>query len=113
MSFPSTELEAPGPYVREALDNTVRLQIAHAESFPHDLLEQLRDSFAIGHGGFQLVGTPEQVADGITALHEAGFGGTTLSFVDYVEEFPYFRDNVLPILEERGIRRPAAVAVAG
>ncbi len=89
---------------REALDNTVRLQIAHAESFPHDLLEQLKDSFAIGHGGFQLVGTPEQVADGIQALQEAGFSGTTLSFVDYVEEFPYFRDNVLPILEERGIR---------
>ena len=24
---------------------------------------------------------------------------------DYAEEFPYFRDNVLPILESRGIRR--------
>jgi alkanesulfonate monooxygenase SsuD/methylene tetrahydromethanopterin reductase-like flavin-dependent oxidoreductase (luciferase family) len=44
------------------------------------------------------------VADGICALHEAGFRGTTLSFVDYVEEFPYFRDNVLPILHARGIR---------
>lgn len=49
-------------------------------------------------------GTPEQVADGITSLHEAGFRGTTLSFVDYAEEFPYFRDTVLPILEQRGIR---------
>lgn len=95
-----------------ALDNTVRLQVAHAESFPHDLLMQLKDAFAVGHGGFQLVGTPEQVADGITALHEAGFGGTTLSFVDYVEEFPYFRDNVLPILEERGIRTPINEKVA-
>lgn len=97
---------------RVALDNTVNLQVANAQSFPHDLLLQLRDSFAIGHGGFQLIGTPEQVADGITALHEAGFGGTTLSFVDYVEEFPYFRDNVLPILEERGIRQPVAAAAA-
>lgn len=92
---------------RVALDNTVSLQVAHSESFPPDLLRELKDSFAIGHGGFQLVGTPEQVADGITALHEAGFGGTTLSFVDYVEEFPYFRDNVLPILEQRGVWRPS------
>lgn len=93
----------------EAVDNLVRLQFAHAQSFPHDLLALIRDRMAAGHGGFPLVGTPEQVADGITALHEAGFRGTTLSFVDYAEEFPYFRDNVLPILEARGVRiAPAA-----
>ena len=34
------------------------------------------------------------------------FKGTTLSFVDYVKEFPYFRDMVLPILEARGLRQP-------
>lgn len=88
----------------EAVDNLVRLQFAHAQSFPHDLLALIRDRMAAGHGGFPLIGTPEQVADGICQLHEAGFGGTTLSFVDYVEEFPYFRDTVLPILEARGIR---------
>lgn len=87
-----------------AVDNLVRLQFAHAQSFPHDLLALIRDRMAAGHGGFPLTGTPEQVADGITALHEAGFRGSTLSFVDYAEEFPYFRDNVLPILEQRGVR---------
>lgn len=89
-----------------AVDNLVRLQFAHAQSFPHDLLALIRDRMAAGHGGFPLVGTPEEVADGISALAEAGFGGTTLAFVDYVEEFPYFRDSVLPILEARGLRRP-------
>jgi alkanesulfonate monooxygenase SsuD/methylene tetrahydromethanopterin reductase-like flavin-dependent oxidoreductase (luciferase family) len=87
-----------------AVDNLIRLQFAHAQSFPHDLLALIRDRMAAGHGGFPLVGTPEQVAEGICALQAAGFRGTTLSFVDYVEEFPYFRDNVLPILESRGIR---------
>lgn len=93
----------------DAVDNLVRLQFAHAQSFPHDLLALIRDRMAAGHGGFPLVGTPEQVADGITALHETGFRGTTLSFVDYAEEFPYFRDNVLPILEARGVRIAPAV----
>ena len=46
----------------------------------------------------------KQVADGICQLHETGFAGTTLSFVDYVQDFPYFRDTVLPILASRGIR---------
>lgn len=89
-----------------AVDNLVRLQFAHAHSFPHDLLALIRDRMAAGHGGFPLVGTPEQVADGLVALHRAGFAGTTLSFVDYAEEFPYFRDTVLPILAAAGIRRP-------
>lgn len=88
----------------QAVDNLINLQFAHAESFPHDLLKLIRARFAAGHGGFPLVGTPEKVADGICQLHEAGFGGTTLAFVNYVDEFPYFRDTVLPILEERGLR---------
>ncbi len=87
-----------------AVDNLVRLQFAHAQSFPHDLLALIRDRMAAGHGGFPLIGTPEQVADGICQLHETGFAGTTLSFVDYVQDFPYFRDTVLPILASRGIR---------
>jgi alkanesulfonate monooxygenase SsuD/methylene tetrahydromethanopterin reductase-like flavin-dependent oxidoreductase (luciferase family) len=87
-----------------AVDNLVRLQIAHAQSFPHDLLALVREGMAVGHGGFPLVGTPEQVADGICALRDAGFRGTTLSFVDYNAEFPFFRDHVLPILAARGIR---------
>ncbi|WP_339692358.1 LLM class flavin-dependent oxidoreductase [Celeribacter baekdonensis] len=87
-----------------AVDNLVNLQFAHAQSFPHDLLAQIRDVMALGHGGFPLIGTPRQVADGIIKLHDTGFAGTTLSFVDYVEEFPYFRDEVLPLLAEAGIR---------
>lgn len=91
---------------QEALDNTIRLQVANSQSFPPEVLLRLKDAFAAGHGGVQLVGTPVQVADKIQELHEAGFNGSTLSFVDYTAEFPYFRDNVLPILEERGLRMP-------
>ncbi|MDD1500923.1 LLM class flavin-dependent oxidoreductase [Agrobacterium sp. CNPSo 3708] len=92
----------------DAVDNLVKLQFAHAHSFPHDLLALIRDRMAAGHGGFPLVGTPQQVAEGLISLHKAGFAGTTLSFVDYAEEFPYFRDTVLPLLEQAGIRLPVA-----
>ncbi|WP_310625978.1 LLM class flavin-dependent oxidoreductase [Limnohabitans sp.] len=106
-----TEAEAQAEWQRlqdnadwVAVDNLMRLQLAHAQSFPHDLLQQIRALFAAGHGGFPLVGTPQQIADKIVSLHEAGFRGTTLSFLDYVKEFPYFRDTVLPLLSQRGIR---------
>lgn len=106
-----TEAQAQAEWQRQldntdtaALDNLMNLMFAHAQSFPADIRQALRDRMAVGHGGFPLVGTPQQVADHIIALHEAGFSGTTLSFLDYAEEFPYFRDTVLPILTEKGIR---------
>ena len=106
-----TEAEARDYYTRyvgasdwEAVDYVVKMQFATAQSFPHDLLALIRERMAAGHGGFPLTGTPEQVADGIENLHKAGFCGTTLSFVNYTDEFPYFAETVLPILEARGIR---------
>jgi FMNH2-dependent dimethyl sulfone monooxygenase len=88
------------------VDKLMELQFAHAKSFPLDLLEGVRSRMAVGQGGYQLIGTPQMVADGIVRLKECGFNGTTLSFVDYVKKFSYFRDNVLPLLEKAGIRHP-------
>ncbi len=88
----------------QATDNLINLQFANAQSFPHDLLALIRDRMAAGHGGFPLIGTPAQVAEGIASLAAAGFAGTTMSFLDYAEEFPYFRDEVMPILAEKGLR---------
>ncbi|MBJ3814586.1 LLM class flavin-dependent oxidoreductase [Shimwellia pseudoproteus] len=89
-----------------AVDNIIRLMFENAESFPKDQLQLIRDRFSAGHGGFPLVGTPDDVADGIARLHQAGFSGSTLSFVNYAQDFPYFRDEVLPRLEARGLREP-------
>ncbi len=88
----------------DAVDNLMRLQLAHAMSFPHDLLMKIRELFALGPGGFPLIGTPDQVAEGILKLHAAGLAGTTLSFMDYIKEFPYFAAEVLPRLARAGIR---------
>lgn len=89
-----------------AVDNIIRLMFENAESFPKDQLQLIRDRFSAGHGGYPLVGTPDDVADGLEKLYHAGFSGTTLAFVNYAEDFPYFRDEVLPRLEARGLREP-------
>jgi dimethylsulfone monooxygenase len=88
----------------QSVDYVMKMQFATAQSFPHDLLALIKERMAAGHGGFPLIGSPEQVADGLEALQKAGFSGTTLSFVNYVDELPYFVEAVLPILERRGVR---------
>lgn len=91
----------------EAVDHLMKLQGLHAQSFTPEALASFRDRFASGHGGYPLVGTPDYIADELEKLSASGIAGTTLAFVDYVKEFPYFRDEVLPRLEKKGLRRPA------
>ena len=86
-----------------AVDNLMRLQGMHAQSFPAEALQMLRDRFAAGHGTYPLVGDPDSIVKEMEKIPASGFAGTTLSFVDYVKEFPYFRDEVIPRLERKGL----------
>lgn len=90
----------------DAVDNLMRLQGMHAQSFTKEMLELYRGRFASGHGTCPLIGTPDEVADQIEALARAGFGGITMSFVDYIGELEYFAQEVLPRLEGKGLRKP-------
>ena len=87
-----------------AVDNLMRLQGMHAQSFPTEALKTMRDRFAAGHGTYPLVGDPDTIVKEMEKITASGFAGTTLSFVDYVKEFPYFRDEVIPQLEKNGLR---------
>ena len=87
-----------------AVDNLMRLQGMHAQSFPAEALKTMRDRFAAGHGTYPLVGDPDTIVKEMEKITASGFAGTTLSFVDYVKEFPYFRDEVIPRLEKKGLR---------
>jgi dimethylsulfone monooxygenase len=88
-----------------AVDRLMELQGLHAKSFPPEAFKLFRNRFAAGHGVYPLVGDPDQVADGLETISKAGFAGTTVTFVNYVDELPYFRDEVLPRLEAKGLRQ--------
>lgn len=91
----------------DAVDNLMQLQGLHAKSFTPEMLQTYRARFAAGHGSCPLIGTPDEVAEQIERFHRAGFGGMTLSFVDYLSELEYFAQEVLPRLEASGVRLPA------
>ena len=65
-----------------------------------------RGRFAAGHGGWPLIGTPDDVADGLEQLAAAGLDGSVFGFVDYNKELPYFEQEVLPRLQRKGMRIP-------
>ena len=55
-------------------------------------------------GGYPFVGTPDKIAEELAAVSRGGVRGIALSFVNYLNELPYFRDEVLPRLTRVGLR---------
>jgi alkanesulfonate monooxygenase SsuD/methylene tetrahydromethanopterin reductase-like flavin-dependent oxidoreductase (luciferase family) len=74
-------------------------------------VDRFRREYAVGNGGLPFIGNPDDVAQFLTQVHSAGFSGCGLSFVNPADEFPYFQQEVLPRLEQMGLRRPAASQV--
>jgi dimethylsulfone monooxygenase len=72
-----------------------------------DEVDRFRKEYANGKGGLPFFGTPDDVAEGLAGVAAAGFDGIGISLVNYADEFPYFRDEVLPRLERMGLRKPA------
>lgn len=89
----------------DGVDRLMELQGLHAKSFPPEALKAFRTRFAGGHGSYPLVGDPDMVADEIERIARAGFDGTTVAFVEYLAELPYFAAEVLPRLERKGLRQ--------
>jgi alkanesulfonate monooxygenase SsuD/methylene tetrahydromethanopterin reductase-like flavin-dependent oxidoreductase (luciferase family) len=98
-------------YVREkgdwaAVENLVRIFGMQSLALPPEVLEEFKFHFIAGWSGFPLVGTPEQIVDKIRMMSAAGLDGTALSFVNYQEELPQFIREVVPLLEQAGLRKP-------
>jgi alkanesulfonate monooxygenase SsuD/methylene tetrahydromethanopterin reductase-like flavin-dependent oxidoreductase (luciferase family) len=61
---------------------------------------------------FPIYGSPDDVAEQFVRLSAGGLDGSTLVFLNYLEELPFFIEEVLPRLERLGLRRPASSAAA-
>ncbi len=57
-------------------------------------------------GGYPFVGAPDRVAEELANIARAGMRGIAVSFINYLNETPYFCDEVLPRLARLGLRMP-------
>jgi len=63
-----------------------------------------RSQYAQGMGGLPIVGDPDHVATQIADLSKPGLTGIAISLVNYLDELPYFVDEVIGRLERMGLR---------
>jgi alkanesulfonate monooxygenase SsuD/methylene tetrahydromethanopterin reductase-like flavin-dependent oxidoreductase (luciferase family) len=88
-----------------AVDQMMALKHITPQTVPMDEYLAKRRYFAAnGIGGYPFVGDPDHVADELANISKAGIRGIAVSFVNYLDEVPYFCDEVLPRLARLGLR---------
>ncbi len=93
-------------HVIDILTGTKGTRSISAETFRQKVKGERR---VPGYGvGYVINGTPDYVAKELIRLHAAGFDGAAIDFVNYLDELPYFVQEVIPRLERMSIRRPVS-----
>ena len=88
-----------------AIDGMLSNKSITPQTVPPEEYEAKRRYFAShGVGGYPFVGTPDRVADELEFISKSGMRGIAVSFVNYLNEVPYFCDEVLPRLMRSGVR---------
>ena len=59
----------------------------------------------LARGSYCAIGDPDHVAAELVRLHRVGFDGLVISFVNYLDELPYFAQEVLARLEKANLRQ--------
>ena len=73
-----------------AVDNILRMKNITPHTHSPEEFQRIRDHQANGMGGLPLVGDPDAVAQDMAQLAVLGLRGIAVSFVNYLEELPYF-----------------------
>ncbi|MEL7029755.1 MAG: LLM class flavin-dependent oxidoreductase, partial [Pseudomonadota bacterium] len=88
----------------EGVRNLLDVLIPNSQSALGDGWEAMAANLIAGYGAIPLVGTAEQVVDGLKQFSDAGLDGVTLSWVDYDSGLAQFSDVIMPMLRDAGLR---------
>ncbi len=98
-------------YIREkgdfgAVETIIAEQGRKDPNMPPEMYERMKVRLAGGFGGYPLVGTPAQIVDKLIALTKTGIDGVVLSWVNYHDEMRQWIAEVMPLIEQAGLRKP-------
>ena len=67
----------------------------------------MAEMFVSGRGGHLLIGTKDQIVDGLIGLSRMGLDGVLLSWPRFERGMREFRDVTLPLVKQAGLRDTA------
>ena len=88
----------------EAATNLVETMGLNSQGRSPELLRAMKTHFIGGWGGYPLVGTKEQIVDGMTMMSKLGLDGIVVSWPRYIEDMTTFQRETLPLMKQAGLR---------
>ena len=95
-----------------AADGFLATQAATNPNVKGKLLEQMKNILRVPGPGTPIAGSPSVVAERLQALSEAGVDGAIVTYADFMGELARLKRDVLPLLEEAGLREPRSAKQA-
>lgn len=89
-----------------AVENILKIQGQQMQRLQKEQREQQKFNIKAGWGGYPLVGTADRIVDEIQKLNRIGIDGVLVSWVDYLDGLDRWQRDVMPRLEQAGLRRP-------
>ena len=88
----------------EGVGNLLDVLIPNSQSALGDGWRSMAANLIAGYGALPLVGTPEQVVEGMQSFSDAGLDGITISWVDYLGGIAQYEEVLRPLLIDAGLR---------
>lgn len=80
------------------------------QSIPPELHRQIKERLISGIGTYPIVGSPDHVAATFKRISDAGINGMAVGLINYINEMPLLRDELLPRMVRLGLREPLRTA---
>lgn len=91
----------------EAAEYIIKIRVAGGgQSVPHDVIKKRAPQLIAGIGTTPMVGSYDQIAEKFKYLSDSGLDGMAVGMVNYIDEFPILRDEILPRMVRLGLRQP-------
>ena len=87
-----------------AMDSMMKRRNVDSRAVGIEDYEEKRRTAAINMAGLPIVGDPDFVAAQLAGYSEAGLTGVATSLVNFLDDAPFFCQEVLPRLERMGLR---------
>jgi alkanesulfonate monooxygenase SsuD/methylene tetrahydromethanopterin reductase-like flavin-dependent oxidoreductase (luciferase family) len=87
-----------------AVENLITTMGINSQTFTSEGLQKLKADFIAGWGGYPLVGTKDQIVDGLMMLNKAGLDGVLLTWPKYVEGMKQFQEETMKLVIQTGLR---------
>ena len=88
----------------DAVTNLIDTMGLNTTGRPPEALKAMKMHFVGGWGGFQLIGSKEQIVDRLAELSAIGLDGVVVSWPRYIEDMRTFQRDTLPLIKQAGLR---------